>query len=159
MRAQAGRQLLNAAATGCSLPLVFCFHGSSFWEKKEGSLSLPSQCGLHAILSFHFIRSLSTSHTSPPIPEKPRWPWPVCDYLIPFWSISSLSLSLSKYLSLPPLPSSASLLAFPVLPILPICLSLSSRGLATASDASACKRCHHLIPHPRRLLESLVARK
>lgn len=114
MRAQAGRQLLNAAAAGCSLPLVFCFHGSSFWEKKEGSLSLPSQCGLHAILSLHFIRSLSTSHTSPPIPEKPRWPWPVCDYLIPFWSISSLSLS--KYLSLPPgLPSLLQLRSSPSL--------------------------------------------
>ena len=35
----------------------------------------------------------------------------------------------------------------------------ASMCCATALDASSCKRCHHLNLPPRRLLESLVARK
>jgi hypothetical protein len=67
---------VRPAAAGTSLPLFPAF---SFWENKEGSLPLPSQCGL-IFLYFHpqftpfFTTAIDFNCPLPLIPKKTRWP-------------------------------------------------------------------------------------
>jgi hypothetical protein len=113
---------------------VSCFHGSSFWEKKEGSLPLPSQCGL---LAFMTHQCIIISFTSPLIPKNTRW------FVINYNSI------LLQYLHLlrPALFSLLSSLS-PVLPkfqFFPSSCLFPPEALmcyATTLDASSSKRCH-----------------